>query len=94
MASPNDGPNIAPEAPATVLDLYFDIAKNPKLRSEAAREIWDDLSPSDRLTLQQASRAIAGDSLQLSQEYTQSVLLLEYVNRRAESAVFGSDSQS
>jgi len=70
----------------TVLDAYFtEAAKGPEHRKRIAMQMWRILSPAEQVIRQQEARIIAGSNLALGAEYTQDVLVLEYVNRQASS---------
>jgi hypothetical protein len=82
MQSPIQNPE-NPIGDGTVMDVYLALHKRgPEYRRQIAMQIWRKLTPVQQLAQQQAAHSIACGNLALSEEYTQSVLLLEYANSR------------
>lgn len=85
MANPNDTPDLNNPAEMTLLDAYFaESAKGPEHRHHIAMAMWDDLSPAEQLRLRQESYSLYPQDFALGSLYTESILILGYVNRLAE----------
>ncbi len=60
-------------------DLYLELSKKgPAYQRQVALEMWDSLTPSEKRTLQDSARKLAGNDLRFGAEHTQSLLLLKY----------------
>lgn len=71
----------------TVLDMYFaETAKGPEHCRQIAMQVWNTLTPQERLELQSNASQSANGDLALSAAYARSILLLEYVNLQAATA--------
>lgn len=85
MANPNDTPDFNTPAETTPLDAYFaESAKGPEHRHHIAMAMWNNLSPVEQLRLRHESYSLYPQDLALGALYTESILLLGYVNRQAE----------
>lgn len=87
MAHPETAAEQGYNAGETVLDQYITAtALGTEFRYMIAQQQWTLLSDEQQRELQHASRKIAGGNLALSESYTQSILLLQWLNANAELA--------
>ena len=67
---------------SAVLSLYMtEVAKGIEHRQKIAAYEWLALQPKQRIRLQQESQRFCAGNVALSEEYTQSILLLKSVRR-------------
>lgn len=73
-------PRISYTTDQAPLDAYFALnAAGPEHRRRIALAVWDELTPADRLELQQTVRTLSGTDLKLAQTMAESMLLLRSV---------------
>ncbi len=68
----------------TFLDEHFiDTAKAQEYRLKISKTAWTTLSTREQTSLQEVTHMLTGDDQDLGAAYTQAVLIVNYVNQRA-----------